>query len=302
MKKHLSAYAPSLGELWLIMLALLCAGGSLLSGIVAVILSHFVSIDLVSLSLALYPLQFVWAIPFILIRAKNSYNEKTLRGIPVFQKTPASFGSIPKTLFFVLLLVLVPAFIIVTEPLTAWMKMPDFIKDLFGAIGNQGWISVLSLVIMAPLLEEWLCRGIALNGLLNNGYSPAAAIAWSAFMFGVIHMNPWQAIPAFFLGLLFGWIFWRTRSLWSVIFMHAITNGLSVTLTWAFPHIPDDAATYDIVGPRLYGWILAGSLVVTVSIIWLFFKKLSPAAPLFKRASQDRFTAFAIKGEGSAES
>ena len=283
MRKYFSAYSPSMGELWLIMLALICVGGSMVSAGALVILSFIGDFDTGMLSMALYPLLFSVAIPFVLLRAKHSYLEKSRRGISLPKDDPPSFGSIHGVLFFGLLLLLTPTFILVTEPLSMWMKMPDFLKNLFGEVLNHGWISFLALGIMAPLLEEWFCRGIALKGLLKNGYTPASAIAWSAFMFGIMHMNPWQAIPAFLMGLLFGWIYWRTRSLWSVIFMHAVTNGLSVALTWAFPHLPEDASTLDVAGPRLYFWILTGALIITVLIIGTLHKKLAPSAPLFRK-------------------
>ena len=274
MRKYLSAYAPSLGELWLIMLVMVCLGGSLVTAVATLLLSSFVQVSTSILSLALYPLLFAVAIPYILIRAKNSYKEKNAKGILTSEDAPCSFGNLNGILFFTLLLVLTPAFSVIIEPLTIWMQMPEFLKNLFGEIGNHGWLSLLSLVVLAPLFEEWLCRGIALNGLLKRGYSPWAAIAWSACMFGVIHMNPWQAIPAFLMGLLFGWIYWRTGSLWATIFMHAVNNGLSVALTWAFPLLPNDASTYDVVGAPAYYWVLAGSLLITSIILFWLHKKL----------------------------
>jgi len=285
MQKYLSNYAPSLGELWLIMLVFLCLGGSIIGSLVAIILSHILPVDTIALSLALYPLTFAVAIPFILIRAKRNYSQKVLHGVTIHTETSYSFGSLHGVLFFALLFLLIPAFNIVIEPFTVWMKMPEFLKELFGTMGNQGWISVLSLVVMAPLLEEWLCRRVALKGLIKNGYSPAAAIIWSALMFGVIHMNPWQAIPAFLIGLLFGWVYWRTNSLWSVIFLHAVNNGLSMIFVWTFPDLPEDVSTYEAVGPTWYYPVFALSLIVVVSIIYLFYKKLSISAPLFDKTT-----------------
>jgi len=274
MRKYLSAYAPSLGELWIIMLALVCLGGSLVTAVVSIILTPFIQLSPSALALALYPLLFAVVIPFIWFRAKISYNEKLRRGLLVSETPAPCFGNLNGLLFFGLLLVLTPSFVILIEPLTMWIKMPDFIKELFGEIGNYGWLSVLALVIMAPLLEEWLCRGVALNGLLRSGYSPWAAISWSACMFAVIHLNPWQAIPAFLAGLLFGWIYWRTRSLWAVIFMHAVNNGFSVALSWAFPDLPEDASTYDLVGAPYYYGIMAASLLIVGAIVWILNKKL----------------------------
>ncbi|MCL2739050.1 MAG: CPBP family intramembrane metalloprotease [Bacteroidales bacterium] len=274
MRKYLWAYAPSLGELWLIMLALVCLGGSMVTTIASIILTSFTQIPPGAIPLVLYPLLFAVAIPFIWIRAKNSYEEKICKGEVVAEGDSRSFGSLSGPVFFILLLVLTPAFAILAEPLTMWMKMPDFIKKLFEELTNHGWLSVLALVVWAPLLEEWLCRKVAINGLLKRGYSPRAAIVWSACMFAVIHMNPWQAVPAFLMGLLFGWIYWKTRSLWAVIFMHAVNNGLSVALALSFPHLPEDASTYDVVGAPYYYWILAAAALIVGSIVWVLYKKL----------------------------
>ncbi|WP_409994892.1 CPBP family intramembrane glutamic endopeptidase [Chitinophaga pinensis] len=38
-------------------------------------------------------------------------------------------------------------------------------------------------------------------------YPPRKAIVISALFFGLIHLNPWQALPAFCIGLLLGWVF-----------------------------------------------------------------------------------------------
>ena len=61
--------------------------------------------------------------------------------------------------------------------------------------------------VFAPILEEWLCRGVVLRGLLNysrkgepgedgsrRGMNPALAIAISAIFFATIHGNLWQGI------------------------------------------------------------------------------------------------------------
>ena len=71
------------------------------------------------------------------------------------------------------------------------------------------WITLISVSIFAPLFEEWLCRGLVLRGLLQKTH-PASAIIVSAAFFAVLHMNPWQALPAFLLGLLFGYVYYKT--------------------------------------------------------------------------------------------
>ena len=90
------------------------------------------------------------------------------------------------------------------EPITVLLpQMPDWFKELMeGLTGGNMILSFISVSIFAPLFEEWLCRGVVLRGLLTHT-RPFSAIAASAVFFAVLHMNPWQAVPAFLLGLVF---------------------------------------------------------------------------------------------------
>jgi membrane protease YdiL (CAAX protease family) len=80
------------------------------------------------------------------------------------------------------------------------------------------------VVVAGPILEELLFRGVILHGLLQS-YRRRRAIVASAVLFAVYHLNPWQLLPAFVLGLLFG--YWRasTGSLLPGIAGHMLANG-----------------------------------------------------------------------------
>ena len=129
---------------------------------------------------------------------------------------------------------LAPLLIICTLALCVWieglyllMPIPEAIEEYFNNLIKDDVFSVLNIVIVAPVLEEVLCRGIILKGLLKN-YSPDNAIGISAIFFGAIHLNPWQAIPAFVIGLFLGWIFYKTKSVLPGIIIHATVNATSV--------------------------------------------------------------------------
>jgi len=101
------------------------------------------------------------------------------------------------------------------------------------------WTSLLTTCIMAPILEEWLCRGIILRGLLNfkhkdgsegRGMKPVWAILLSALFFAVIHGNIWQGITAFTIGVLFGYVYYKTGSLKLTILMHFANNTFATLL------------------------------------------------------------------------
>ena len=103
---------------------------------------------------------------------------------------------------------------VVIEPTTSFIPMPDSIKAIFekAFVESALWDMIVSTCILAPLLEELLCRGIMLRGMLARRKAPWKAIVWSALIFAVMHMNPWQSIPAFLIGLLLGWVYYRTHS------------------------------------------------------------------------------------------
>ncbi|KAF7962519.1 membrane-associated amino terminal protease [Cupriavidus sp. UYMU48A] len=94
--------------------------------------------------------------------------------------------------------------------------------------GNLGmWVLVC---LIAPMVEEMFFRGVLLRGLLNR-YARADATVYSAFLFGLIHLNVYQFVIAFLLGLLLAALYCRTRSLWPGILLHAgINTGVMVTM------------------------------------------------------------------------
>ena len=68
-------------------------------------------------------------------------------------------------------------------------------------------------VVMAPIFEEIVFRGILQKGLINKGWEPTKAIWVSAIVFGFVHGNPWQFVGAVLLGYVLGLVYHRTKSL-----------------------------------------------------------------------------------------
>lgn len=114
---------------------------------------------------------------------------------------------------------------ILTERL---LPMPEFIarmfEELFSTADPVG--SLVLLVLVPPIVEETVCRGIVLRAMLAR-WRPVWAVLASAVVFGAIHMNPWQFVYATWIGLVIGWVYARTRSLGLCMLMHALNNGLS---------------------------------------------------------------------------
>ena len=162
-----------------------------------------------------------------------------------------------------------------TDAISAQMPpMPQWLDDALTSM-TQGklWVNLLCVSIFAPLFEEWLCRGMVLRGLLNaKKYDGSARIApvWailiSALFFAVIHANPWQAIPAFILGCLFGYIYYRTGSLKLTMLMHCVNNTFAV-ICGQIDSLKEMDSWLDVLPGRQY-WVLfaAGALLLVLIV------------------------------------
>ena len=188
------------------------------------------------------------------------------------------YGKLPVWAFLVLIWLALVALSFVIEPTTSFIPMPDSIKAIFekAFVDSPLWDMIVSTCILAPLFEEFLCRGMMLRGMLTR-MKPWKAIAWSAFLFALMHLNPWQSIPAFLIGLFLGWVYWRTHSLWATIFLHCLNNSLSTILSRIWPDVSIDASWKDILPPDLYWFVYAGVAVLLVVLLYILYEKtLSP--------------------------
>lgn len=97
----------------------------------------------------------------------------------------------------------------------------------------------VSMAIMIAVAEEWFFRGFVLQGML--GRSKNARAAWisilvSAILFGLFHtvapnlLAIERFLPTTALGIIIGWIAWKTGSLVPGMIVHAIHNGLLFTM------------------------------------------------------------------------
>jgi uncharacterized protein len=102
------------------------------------------------------------------------------------------------------------------------IPMPKEAAEQFQSLGLSP-VFVVLVVLVAPVLEEMLFRGVILRGLLGR-YGAATAVAVDTLLFAFAHMNPWQFLPALLLGTLSAWLFVRARSIILCIFVHVMWN------------------------------------------------------------------------------
>jgi uncharacterized protein len=105
------------------------------------------------------------------------------------------------------------------------IPMPEVIQKFMAqAVADRRRLTFfIPIVLLAPVGEELFFRGLVLRGFLGR-YSVTKAVWASALLWTVAHPNPWQALGALPLGLVFAWLAVRTGSLIPSIIGHMIAN------------------------------------------------------------------------------
>ncbi|KGB92779.1 CPBP family intramembrane glutamic endopeptidase [Burkholderia cepacia] len=175
--------------------------------------------------------------------------------------------------FFVPIVLMTPALLVTMSVLEVgvgqffpWTGTRDDAREVY-VNGGLGLI-VLTCAI-APLLEEMLFRGVMLRSFLRQ-YPEGTAIAHSAAVFGLAHLNVYQFALAFGLGLLIGKLYAATRSLLPGILIHACYNTAVVIVALKSPFVLTGESLLEIwptswwFGALVLGGVGAGWLVKSV--------------------------------------
>ena len=113
-------------------------------------------------------------------------------------------------------------------------ELPNMMEAEFGMIMKER-LGYFVVGLLAPLAEELVFRGAILRALLRWHKNAWVGIAISAVLFAIIHMNPAQMPHAFFVGLLLGWMYYRTDSIVPGVVFHWVNNSVAYVLYNLYP-------------------------------------------------------------------
>lgn len=285
MFRNLKYFLPSFNQSLLIVLLLIIAGG-IGMGVLLAVCYGAAGIAMADINpLVMYLCQFVPPFIYILYKGSDTVKEngrliekglfdRIVKPVPFNTYT---FGNISSPVVFLLVFVATLALMVALEPVNSIVPMPDSVKQIYAnMLSNMVWTS-LSVAVAAPLAEEFLLRGTILRGMLYHS-TPLKAILWSAFYFALIHMNLYQALGAFLMGLFIGWIYYKTGTLWLAVLIHFVNNGSSVLFTVLNPEMDVETTLMDNIteswGIEAYIAIFTLSVAVFVAIVYYFHKNL----------------------------
>jgi len=263
-------YVPGVGGMF-VLLALLLVG-ALIGNIIAMpfmlglgpekgaLIGQFVA----------YPLMFIPAMIFASVQSRN--NSFTVSGLQLDNR---HFSPVGGALCAALVVVATLALSFCSDAILSWMpEMPAWLENALEGLttGDNLWMNFLMVSIFAPFFEEWLCRGMVLRGLLGNKIKPGWAIVISALFFAFIHLNPWQAVPAFLLGCLFGYVYYKTGSLRLTMLMHFANNSFALLMSNLNGF--EDIETWKDIFPGARYWTIFAACLLLLALIVRAFERI----------------------------
>lgn len=141
-------------------------------------------------------------------------------------------------------------------------------KNVFDELPQGLWgfaLCVVAISFAPAVLEEFAFRGVVLGLVRKTG--EGFAIFVSAVLFGMMHLNISQIPFGFFAGLIIGFVYVKSQSIWTAMAVHAINNFISVCLDFGLDMVSKRTGDYISLG------IIAASAVVALLSLLAFIKR-----------------------------
>jgi membrane protease YdiL (CAAX protease family) len=174
--------------------------------------------------------------------------------------------------------------------LNEMMKLPGFLKgmedwmkssedeaakltDAFLKMPSPGaFLFNLVMIALLPAIgEEFLFRGLLQRLLRECLKNIHAAIFISAFFFSAMHMQFYGFLPRMFLGVMFGYLFYWSGSLWIPVCAHFINNGAAVIVAYLGQR-GILGGNYESFGATDNVALIVASILATGFCLWLVYR------------------------------
>jgi membrane protease YdiL (CAAX protease family) len=157
-----------------------------------------------------------------------------------------------------------------------WMKETEDqaarITEKFLDVHSMGGLAVnmLMIAVIPAIGEELMFRGL-FQRLLGEWFKNIhIAIFLAAFLFGAIHLQFYGLLPRMMLGVMFGYLYLWTGTLWAPIFAHFLNNGAAVLVSY-LSNTGVIHADYEKFGSTDNVFLITGSALFTGVLLYATF-------------------------------
>ena len=143
---------------------------------------------------------------------------------------------------------------VVVEPISLYLPVAE-------SAAGQGFWAIVTAVLFAPVLEEFIFRGLVMESLLRR-HRRSLSVVVSAMFFAIVHFQPSVMFSAFVSGLVLGTIYLHTNSIFSTIILHSINNAIAFSLITL--NVEDYSYRQVLGGGELYYIVYALCFVISI--------------------------------------
>lgn len=142
------------------------------------------------------------------------------------------------------------------------------------------FVAILIFGLLAAVSEEVLFRGVIQQALVKLFKNAHVGIIVTAFVFSAFHADFYGFFPRFILGLMLGYMFWMSGSIWASIIMH-FTNNTTIVMLYFLNKKEIISVDVENFGNTDSVFVIVLSLVVTIAIFIICnrFKNRRDARP-----------------------
>ncbi|MCD4683154.1 MAG: CPBP family intramembrane metalloprotease [Bacteroidales bacterium] len=132
-------------------------------------------------------------------------------------------------------------------------------------------VNLFIIAMLAALGEELLFRGVVLQLFYEGLKNSHLAVFISAILFSALHLQFYGFLPRTVLGILFGYIFIWTGSLWIPIILHFLFNGITVVAAYLYNtgHISTDIESFGTTDNNI---IIIGSFIISIILLFAIYR------------------------------
>jgi len=134
-------------------------------------------------------------------------------------------------------------------------------------------LNIIIIAVLPSFTEEFLFRGVLASLFRDLTRNIHFAVFISSFIFAAIHMQFYGFLPRFLLGMVLGYLFFWSGSLWLPVTAHFVNNLLSVILEFLYHKHLINSGSEDFGNHSSYFLYIISAVSVFSLLVFIWYKK-----------------------------
>ena len=128
---------------------------------------------------------------------------------------------------------------------------------------------IFAACVFAGFCEEFAFRGF-LQSIFSKRLGGIKGFVLTAFLFAVLHLDPWNFAPAFLLGAFLGYLVYLTGNLWVAVLAHFFVNTIAFSIYFFYPRV---GSNFEFTNPPYVTFLCTFLFIISLNLIRKVYSK-----------------------------